>query len=293
MRPAKVGVSFDGHFDPTDQINHDRRHENDMLPGGNIKDDHLYYMRIDSMAGAPIAGIDIFGEHGTLQDYDNSFASTDALGALERTVEEQFDTPMIEMHLQSAGGDNSPTGHGGLDCDQHPGLATDPCWGWASEEGHGRAAVATLMDAYTAAGASMQSTLPIEMMSRSIEIGPAPEDSTIRDGALAYAPFDLAKLPDGQIYDGSGALISPIDEFDAPVGAALCETTDPMFSSAAIPGDDGLVAVPGNRCLRLDDGGVACSARCSARRHLQPSTRRTRCARPRARRSPRCGSATI
>jgi len=40
MRPAKIGISFDGNFDPPNNINHDRRGENDMPAGGNKKDDH-------------------------------------------------------------------------------------------------------------------------------------------------------------------------------------------------------------------------------------------------------------
>ncbi len=250
MRPAKLGVSFDRHFDPTDQVNHDRRGENDMLAGGNVKDDHLYLVRVDGTDGTPIAALPIFGEHGTLNDADNAFASSDAPGALERVMQEQFDSKVVVMHLQSAGGDNAPTGHGGLDCNAHPGAPTDPCLRWAVEEGHGRAAVTALMTAYAAAGTSMVDTLPIEMLSRSIELGPAPEVSTIRGGALAYAPFDPAAIPDGKIYDGSGGLRSPIDEFDAPVGAALCESETAMFPAAAIPGDDTLL--PYGSCLRLD-----------------------------------------
>ena len=250
MQPAKLGVSFDGHFDPTDQINHDRRGENDTLPGGNVKDDHLYLIRVDATDGTPIAVVPIFGEHGTLESGDNAFASSDAPGALERVLQEQFDHKVVVMHLQSAGGDNSPNGHGGLDCNAHPGNPNDPCLPWAVEEGHGRAAVATLMTAWTAAGASMKDSLELEMLTRSIDTGPAPETSTIRDGALSYAPFDLAKTPDGKIYDGSGALISPIDEFNAPVGAALCESETAMFPAAAITGDDTLL--PYGSCLRID-----------------------------------------
>ena len=51
----------------------------------------------------------------------------------------------------------------------------------------------------------MQRRVEMEMVSRSIEIGPKPETFTIRGGALAYAPFDLSKTPDGVIYDDTGA----------------------------------------------------------------------------------------
>jgi neutral ceramidase len=252
-RDAKIGFFYDGNFDPTNQINHDRRGENDMLPGGNVKDNHFYMIRVDGVDDVPIAALPVFGEHGTLNSEDNPLASTDAPGALERVMQEQFTSPVVVMHLQSAGGDNSPSGHGGIDCNVHPGKMGDPCLSWATEEGHGRAGAPILMDAWTAAGANMQSSVEMEMVSRSIEVGPKPETFTIRNGALAYAPFDLSKTPDGVIYDNAGALVSPIDEFNAPVGAALCQDVAAMFPAAEIAGDEGIL--PYGSCLRLDAAG--------------------------------------
>ena len=89
-RDAKIGIFFDGNFDPTNQVNHDRRGENDMLPGGNVKDNHFYMIRVDGMDDVPIAALPVFGEHGTLNSEDNPLASTDAPGALERVMQEQF-----------------------------------------------------------------------------------------------------------------------------------------------------------------------------------------------------------
>ena len=252
-RDAKIGFYFDGDFDPMNQVNHDRRGENDMLPGGNVKDNHFYMIRVDGTDNVPIAALPVFGEHGTLNSEDNPMASTDAPGAMERVMQEQFTSPVVVMHLQSAGGDNSPSGHGGIDCNVHPGKAGDPCLSWATEEGHGRAASPILMDAWTAAGANMQTSVEMEMVSRSIEVGPKPETFTIRNGALAYAPFDLSKTPDGVISDNAGNLISPIDEFNAPVGAALCQDVSAMFPAAEISGDEGIL--PYGSCLRLDTAG--------------------------------------
>jgi hypothetical protein len=249
-KPAKLGVFFNGNFDPMNQINHDRRGENDMLPGGNVKDNHFYMIRIDGTDGTPIAAIPIFGEHGTLNGEDNPFASTDAPGALERVFQEQFDSPVVVMHLQSAGGDNSPSGHGGVDCNIKPGKSSDPCFTWATEEGHGRAAAQELMAAWQSAGTAMKDTLELEMLSKSVETGPDPKTFTIRDGALAYAPFDRTKTPDGKVYDDQGNVLSPIDEFNAPVGAGLCESETAMFPAAAIPGTDGIK--PYGSCLLLD-----------------------------------------
>jgi neutral ceramidase len=251
-RPAKIGFFYDGDFDPTNQINHDRRGDNDMLPGGNIKDNTFYLIRIDGTDDVPIAAIPIFGEHGTLNDDDNPFASTDSTGALERVFQEQFNTKVVVMHMQSAGGDNSPNGHGGLDCTNKPGATADPCFLWAVEEGHGRAAAPVMMAAWTAAGASMRDTIELEMLTRSVETGPNPATFTVRDGALAYAPFDLNRMPDGVIWNGD-KVASPIDEYNAPVGAALCEKENAMFPAAAIPGTEG--KLPYGSCLRLDVAG--------------------------------------
>ncbi len=249
---AKLGVFSTTAFDPTNQINRDRRGENDMLPGGNKKDDHMFLLRVDSTAGAPIAIVPIFGQHPTLNGEDNPFASSDAVGALERTLNEQFDTPVVVMHLQSAGADVSAVGHGGLDCNVHPGKSSDPCFSWTGEEGHGRAAATELMAAWTSAGTAMKDSIELEMLTRSVETGPYPETYSIRDGALTYAPFDINRLPDGVVSEG-GALASPIDEYNAPVGAALCEKADPMFPAAAIPGTEGIL--PYGSCLRLDVAG--------------------------------------
>jgi len=252
-RDAKIGFFYDPGFDPMNQINHDRRGDNDMLPGGNRKDNQFYMIRVDGTDDIPIAAMPIFGEHGVLNDDDNPLASTDAPGALERVFQEQFDSKVVVMHVQSAGGDNSPNGHGGLDCNNKPGASGDPCFLWAAEEGHGRGAASTMMQAWTAAGANMKSSIELEMLTRSVETGPKPETFTIRDGALKYAPFDNNRVPDGMIYDGTGAILSPIDEYNAPVGAALCESETAMFPAAAIVGDEG--KLPYGSCLRLDVAG--------------------------------------
>jgi neutral ceramidase len=250
MRPAKIGFFADTHFDPTDQISHDRRGENDGLPGGNRKDDHFYLIRVDGTDAKPIAIVPVYGVHGTLMSQENSMASTDSVGAMERVVEEQFDTPVVVMHLQSAGADTSPVGHGGLDCSMLPGKSTDPCFDFDKLEGHGRAAAPTILAGWTAAGASMQTSIELEMLSRSVELGPKAETFTIRGGALAYAPWDLSRNADGTIMNGS-VLASPVDEFNAPVGAALCQDQKTaIFPAGQMPGTDGIS--PYSSCTRID-----------------------------------------
>jgi neutral ceramidase len=252
LAPAKLGIAVDDDFDPDDLVTHDRRGDNDDLMGGPRKDDQLVMIRVDDLADQTIALIPIYGVHGTINGADNPIASADASGAIERLLEEQYDHEVVVMHLNSAGGDVSPAVTGGVDCAVPPGNPDDPCFEWTSEELHGRAALPLLQAAVSAAGAAMQTSLPLEMLSRSIELGPDPETFTIREGAgqLSYAPFDGTTAPDLQITDGDGALISPIDEFNAPVGAALCESGEPLFPGAIIVGTEG--TAPYGSCLRLD-----------------------------------------
>ena len=253
-RPAKIGVFTDANFDPSSSITRDRRGDNDQLPGGNRKDDRLHLIRVDDADGAPIAVIPIYGVHGTLNGEDNPLASTDAIGGMERALEETFDRKVVVMHVQSAGADTSPAGRGDLDCNIHPGDSNDdPCLSWLSAEGHGRVGLPTLTAAWTAAGANMKGSIALSMVTRSIELGPYPETFTIRGGALAYAPFDLTRKPDRQVWDANDKLISPIDEFNAPMGAALCETSTAMFPAAAMPGVEDLPVY--GSCVRLDIAG--------------------------------------
>ena len=256
LRPARIGFYSDDRFDPTDAITRERRSDNDDLPGGDRKDEHLRLIRLDTSAGEPIAIIPVFGMHPTLNDADNPLASTDAVGQLERLVEERFDRKVVVMHVQSAGADVSATGHGELDCAVHPGADGDPCFAWLAAEGHGRAAADTILAAWTAAGGQMQDQLALSMVTRSIELGPYPETYAIRDGALTYAPFDLERPADGTVWNGT-QIVSPIDEWNAPVGAALCEKATALFPVAAMPGTDG-IPVYGS-CVRIDEAAQVLS----------------------------------
>ena len=249
-QPARIGFFVDTAFDLADAINRDRRGENDELPGGDRGDEHLTLIRVDALDGTPIAVVPIFGEHGTLMGDTNPLTSTESTGGVERVLEEQLPGAPVVLHLQSAGADTSPVGHGSLDCALPPGDPDDPCLPFLSIEGHGRVAAPTLLAAWTTAGTAMETDVALEMVTRSVELGPRAETFTIRDGALAYAPFDLSRDADGVVFDGSGNLISPIDEFNAPVGAALCEGDRAMFGAGQIPGTEGVPVFGG--CNRLD-----------------------------------------
>ncbi len=247
--PAKLGVFVDFDFDPEDQISRDRRGENNDLMGGPRKDDRLFMFRIDTVEGQPMVAMPVYGIHGTLNGEDNSLASTDVVGATERMLAEAIPGAIV-MHLQGAGADVSPTGHGGLDCANPPGDPADPCFPWLSAEGNARMATPVLLAAWEAAGASMQTDVQLESMTRSIELGPYPETFTVRGGALEYAPFDGLTEPDRQIFGNGGEVLSPIDEFNAPVGAGLCETAETLYYVAVMPGTEELA--PYASCAKVD-----------------------------------------
>ena len=121
---------------------------------------------------------------------------------MERALEETFDRKVVVMHVQSAGADTSPAGHGDLDCNIHPGDSNDdPCLGWLSAEGHGRVGLPTLTAAWTAAGANMKGSIALSMVTRSIELGPYPETFTIRGMAspLAWGGRVYAGFSDGYL----------------------------------------------------------------------------------------------
>lgn len=255
LRPAQIGFAYDGEFDLDDRVNRDRRGENDDLAGGPEDDHHLYVIRVDDAAGVPIALLPVFGMHGTLGGEDNAVISVDAPGGVERILREEFDTPVMVAHLQGAGGDVSPAGSSVIDC---AGAAVCADFGRAETIGH--YARDAILAAWTVAGESMVSEVEIEMLTRTVALGPDWETFTIRDGALEYAPFDLSRFADGEVYDADGNIISPIDEFNAPNGAALCSANNGDIPAFALPmarirGTEGLGDYPYYGCNRIE--GVA------------------------------------
>lgn len=242
--PAQIGVGYDGNFDPTDSVTRDRRVENDRFAGGRQKDNHLYVIRVDTAEGEPLAVVPMFGMHGTLLDADNVIASTDAPGGIERVIEEEFPRaagsslpPVVVMHLQGAGGDVSPAGRGSTDCGSS---SAEPfCQDFAKAETVGWAARDAILATYAQAGTTMTDSIALESVSRSIERGPDWENFTVRDGALRYAPFDGYRPADRLVWadEARTTLLSPIDEFNAPRGAALCMASEgqAFFAAAQMP----------------------------------------------------------
>lgn len=244
--PAQLGFAVDPNFDPEDRVTRDRRGENDELAGGATKDNWLFVMRVDAMDGSPLAIVPVFGTHATILDADNLLASTDAVGAIERALEESFDERVLVMHLQGAGGDVSPVGSGGIRCE-------GPCYNFARAEMVGRNARDLVLAQWSAAGDALESDVALEMLTRHIELGPDPSTFTVRGGELRYVDqWDGVTFADGEIFDAMGGIISPLDEFNAPFGAALCgEEGGALFPMGQMPGTRHFVN-PYRSCIKVE-----------------------------------------
>jgi neutral ceramidase len=246
-QPARIGIATDERFDLDNRVSYDRRPENDRLFGGEErKDQRLALIRIDAMDGTPMAILPIFGVHSAILDDDVSVFSTDASGAFERALEEQFDRPVMAIHLQGAAGD--VLGASSTHVDFPDG---EPLWDFARNEECARHALPQLMAAWERAGEVMQDTLAMEMVTRSVPLGPDWETFTVRGGALSYAPWDGRRACDRQVYAADGTtILSPIDEFNAPAGAGLCgEAEAGLIPLGSMPGTDGLL--PYGSCTQI------------------------------------------
>ena len=243
LEPARIGIASNAAFDPDDRVTRDRRGENDVLMGGPAKDDFLVVMRVDRMDGSPIAIAPVFGIHGTILGEDNLLNSTEGSGAIERAIQESFDEPVVVMHLQGAAGDVSPVGTGGIECPDRP------CYNFAKIETIGRYARDTVLTTWMDAGEVLQEELALEMVTRSVSLGPDWETFDVRDGALEYAPWDGRTTPDRELYAADGTtVLSPIDEFNSPTGAALCGGEAATFPGTEMPGTRG---TPYGSCMQL------------------------------------------
>lgn len=249
LAPAQIGFGYDPTFDEEDRVNRDRRSENDELAGGREDDHHLFVVRVDDLEGNPMALLPVFGIHGTIQGGGNALVSTDSIGGIERVLEESFDSEVLVMHLQGAAGDVSPAGTGAIDCE-----GEQVCADFARQETVGVYALDEIRAAWEEAGVEMRTELPLEMVTRQVPLGPDWTNFSIRDGALEYAPWDGRTHADGIVFDEEGELVSPIDEFNAPYGAALCGGGDIglRLPRSALPGTDSLEDLSYHTCNRIE-----------------------------------------
>ncbi len=232
LQPAKIGVGYAKDWDPDDRVYHDRRGDNDDLqvwddiPAGNYKDPNLTMMRIDTLDDQPIGVLFNFGIHGTTLGADNPMISIEAPGHVEQVFQERFDAPVVVALLQGAGGDASPSGSDG---------------GYARLETVGEYAADALESLWSSIPTASDA-VRLEATSRSVD----QTHDTIRvtrGGTvdLYYTPLqdgeDYADFePDNLVYADDGSILSPIDEYNLPYGAAFCGE-DPAYLPGFAPAD--------------------------------------------------------
>jgi neutral ceramidase len=245
LKPASIGVAVDAAFDPDNTVTSDRRGENDEIlgPDGNTagkdKDPIVWAMRIDRADGSPMAAFVNLAVHGTLGEGSNPLVSTDIPGAIARSLSAELGYPVL--HLQGSAGDITPREiqsrkacKGAARCLDMPGMEV--------VGSRAAALVKPLVE-----GIKTGETAALEVVTRTFYEG---RDYRVKrpDGTeLWYAPPDVE--PDGVIFDDSGKIANPIDEFTTASGAGLCG--DPNAGSfAALPGAAGVYS----SCLDLERG---------------------------------------
>ena len=247
---AAIGSQWLQDWDPNDEVYRDRRGENDDLAvwddveAGYGKDPYLHILRIDSLDGDPIAFTYTFGIHGTSLGDDNPMVSGDAPGHLDTIIQEQFDSHVVAMHLQGAGGDVSPAG---VDSS------------YARLESVGELAADKILAAWESTPTSSED-IRMETASRHV---PQIRDemSVTRDyGELVYTPYDPDLEVDNVVYDGD-QIANPIDEFNTPYGGAFCGAGSPDDPDVLIPGFDvGASVYPYNSCVDVEALGAVLGA---------------------------------
>lgn len=226
-QPAALGFSTIDDWDPDDRVYRDRRGANDTLqvwddiPAGRWKDPTLWMLRVDSTDGTPMGVFFNFGVHGTLMEDHSPLISTDAPGALEAAVAEQFDAPIVVAHWQGSTGDASPAGS-----DRE----------LARMETVGENAVDAIIDLWAQTPTSAEA-ISLESASRAIS-QERDEIRVTRDGAVDwyYPPYDEDAQPDNIIYGDDGEILSPLDEFNAQYGGVFCGD-DPLLKAGKIGAD--------------------------------------------------------
>jgi phosphopantothenoylcysteine decarboxylase/phosphopantothenate--cysteine ligase len=220
---AAIGLGIDPQFDPigVDRVFHDRRGENDDLSGPDglptgpgYKDEQASMLRVDGVDGSPIAALYSFGIHGTILGGSNALISAEAPDHISILLNERIGGPRW-MFAQGAGGDVAPSGDFN---------------GFARLESVAENAVQGLVALYESievqAGA-----LAMEPVHRYVEQGR--DIRVTRNGSVDfhYLPWDPSWAedpyqPDMRVWDDSGGVLSPLDEFWSQHGALLCGEPD-------------------------------------------------------------------
>jgi neutral ceramidase len=230
LQPAKLGVGYAKDWDPDDRVYRDRRSDNnelqvfDDIPAGPYKDPYLTMLRMDTLDGEPIGVLFNFGIHGTTLGEDNPMISVDSPGHVEEIFQERFDTPVVVALLQAGGGDASPAG-------------SDD--GYARMETVGEYAADALENLWASIPTGSD---PVRLETTSRSVKETHGDIRVTRGGTVdwyYTPLTGGEdyndfEPDNVIYDENGDIISPIDEFNMPYGAAFCGE-DPAYLPGFAP----------------------------------------------------------
>jgi neutral ceramidase len=146
--------------------------------------------------------------------------------------EERFDTPVMVALLQGGAGDASPAGS-----DQ----------GYANMETVGEYAADALYGLWESIPLG---SAPIRLETASRSVPQMPADIRVTRGGtvdLRYSPYDEDLEPDNVVYGDDGSILSPIDEFNVPYGAAFCGE-NPAYLPGYAPAD----VFPYNQCVTVD-----------------------------------------
>lgn len=235
--PVAIGTGWARDWDPDDRVYRDRRGANDGLviwdddPLASGKDPHLNVLRVDRLDGTPMAMTFTFGIHGVAVGEDSPMLSTEAAGHVQYAIAEQFDAPVVTIHLQGSGGDASPAapGHRFAGMERCAAHAVDP-----------------IMDLWAATPTSAD---PISLESATRFL---PHDldriAVTRDGTVDWR-YEFPNGPsDGVIYNEDGSLEPHFDEFRAPHGAMFCGREDPMLPGEGV----GAQMFPYGSCVKVD-----------------------------------------
>jgi len=236
---AKIGFSVHKDWDPEDEVYQDRRGENDDLQlwPDQIQGKHpyLWIIRIDDLEDNPMGLFFHFPIHGTMINDDNTFISTDASGQIETRLNDYFGPEVVVAHIQGPAGDISPSGY------REYGHV------FAKLEALGERAKDKVYEAWMQTPTSSEE-FTMESVARAVPQS-LKDVRVTRNGTVDwyYPENEEAYIPDDIIYDENGAIVSPLDEFNAPEGAAFCGYDDPLISTGTI----GSQVPPYDGCMKV------------------------------------------
>ena len=236
---VRIGNAWEKDWDPNDEVYRDRRGDNDELAiwddvePGYGKDPYLHMIRVDTLEGEPLAMAFTFGIHGTSLNGDSSMISSDAPGHVEWAVQEAIGPGVMVMHLQGAGGDVSPVGRDS---------------NYARLESVGEAAIEPVLALWEQ---TPTSDAPIVMETASRHFDQSLEQIRVNRNNTVdwyYNPYKEGYLADDLIFDDDGKILSPLDEFNAPFGAAFCGSDAPLIPAGNIGSD----VFPYSACMDVE-----------------------------------------